>query len=302
MKRNKSRSGRRFAGMIMMFMVTMNILCAREYSDSLKIYLIRTSDKNEFTGHILHEDDEVIVVKTEMLDSLVIRKEFVKHIEPVGDGLYRNGKVWLNNPQAARYLWMPNGYGLKKGEGYYQNVWVLFNQASIGVTDYFSIGMGMIPVFLFGTAEVPLWFTPKISLPVVKDKFNLGAGAFIATVLNEGSAGLAYGLATIGSPDKNLTIGVGYGRAGGSWSNAPTINISGMIRVSTGTYLMTENYFIGTGDGLVTLFMFGGRSFSKRMSIDYGLLIPDPRDLEVFIAIPWLGITIPFGNARKPLP
>jgi hypothetical protein len=62
---------------------------------------------------------------------------------------------------------------------------VLFNQGGYGVTNYFSIGAGILPVFLFGGGATPVWITPKFSIPVVIDKFNVGAGALAGTVLGE---------------------------------------------------------------------------------------------------------------------
>ncbi|MEZ5070324.1 MAG: hypothetical protein R2751_04985 [Bacteroidales bacterium] len=31
------------------------------------------------------------------------------------------GEYWFSNPHATRYFFGTNGYGLEKGEGYYQN-------------------------------------------------------------------------------------------------------------------------------------------------------------------------------------
>jgi len=58
--------------------------------------------------------------------------------------------------------------GLHKGEGYYQNIWVFWNQASFGVTENFSLGFGIIPLFLFGGEAgqySPIWVVPKLSYP-----------------------------------------------------------------------------------------------------------------------------------------
>jgi len=77
---------------------------------------------------------------------------------------------------------------------------------------------------------------------------------------------------------------------GGEWGSAPVITVSGMTRVSRKTYLLTENYFFPD----FQLLSFGARSFFGKVGFDYGLFFPIGAD--VFIGIPWLGITIPFGN------
>jgi hypothetical protein len=79
----------------------------------------------------------------------------------------------------------------------------------------------------------------------------------------------------------------------GEWSSAPILTLSGMLRVSKKTYLLTEN-FIFPEEAELTLLSFGARSFAGKVGIDYGLFIPV--GAGIFIGIPWLGITIPFGK------
>ena len=117
-----------------------------------------------------------------------------------------------------------------------------------------TVGLGLVPTFLFGAGATPFWITPKVSIPVVKDKFNIGAGVLYANVVGSDvetgkGIALAYGITTFGSRDKNMSIGVGYGWADGGWASKPTINVSFMARVSRNGYFLSENYFIPTQDG-----------------------------------------------------
>ena len=236
---------------------------------------------------------------TDKLGEIKIYTKYITSIKEVSEESIKEGSYWFENPQAARYFWAPNGYGLKKGEAYYQNVWILFNQVSVGVTDNFSVGAGIVPLFLFAGAPTPVWITPKFSIPVVKDKFNVGAGALAGAVIGESGAsfGILYGSTTFGSKDKNLSIGLGYGFAGGEWASSPAINVSGMIRTGPRGYLLTENYYIGFGDEKFGILSFGGRRIIKRISLDFGGIIPIPL-AEIFV-IPWLGITIPMGKKMQ---
>lgn len=261
-------------------------------------YRIQTKDGNEYYGRIVSQDAESVTLETEQLGVIRIPKIKIKKMTLASVGQDKDGEYWFQNPQSTRYFWQPNGYGLKKGEGYYQNVWILFNQVSVGVTDHFQIGAGMVPLFLFAGEPTPVWLTPKFSIPIKKDAFNMGAGALIGTVIGESEAsfGIAYGTATVGSRDKNLSLGVGYGFAGGEFANAPTITLSGMLRTGQRGYLLTENYFMSGGGGDdVILFFVGGRRLIQNAGIDFGLMIPSFSEGS-FVAIPWLGLTIPFGN------
>jgi hypothetical protein len=267
-------------------------------SDS-EMVKIETRDGNEFIGSITSEDSEKIILATESLGEIVILKKNIKSQQLILPGNMRNGKLWFANPQSSRYFWAPNAYGLQKGEGYYQNIWVLWNQFAYGITDNFSLGGGIIPLFLFAGGPTPVFITPKVSIPVDKDKFNIGAGALIGTVLGqtESGFGIVYGVTTFGSPEKNVSIGLGYGFAGGEWSSSPLINMGGMLRISPSWYLISENYYAASDGESGGILSGGARWIIKKAALDFGLFIPVGTGGS-FVGIPWLGFTIPFGNVK----
>jgi hypothetical protein len=267
-------------------------------SDS-EMVKIETRDGNEFIGSITSEDSEKIILATESLGEIVILKKNIKSQKSILPQNIKDGKLWFANPQSSRYFWAPNGYGLQKGEGYYQNIWVLWNQFAYGITDNFSLGGGIIPLFLFAGGPTPVFITPKVSIPVDKDKFNIGAGALIGTVLGETASGfgIVYGVTTFGSPDKNVSIGLGYGFAGGEWSSSPLINIGGMFRISPSWYLISENYYAASDGESAGILSGGARWIIKKAALDFGLFVP-VGNVGAFVGIPWLGFTIPFGNVN----
>lgn len=264
-----------------------------------ELWVIETRDGNEFAGEILSSGEEAILLRTSTYGDIriplgQIRSKTLLQPENIVEGEY-----WFSNPHATRYFFGTNGYGLKQGEGYYQNTWILFNQVNYGFTNYFSMGAGIVPLFLFAGSPTPVFITPKVTLPLVKEKFNLGLGGLFTTVLGEGfSFGLTYGTLSIGSRDHNLAIGAGWTFSNeGGLAERPTIMLSGMTRIGKKGYLLTENYYLGFGGGSsIGIISFGGRSVQKRLAVDYGLILPVGADIGSFIAIPWLGITIPFGN------
>ncbi len=279
-----------------LFILTTTSL-AQNTSDTL-IWRIETIDGNEFVGKIIHKDKQHITISTALYGEIDIITVSIKKIEPVKEGQLKNNELWTENPQSSRYFWAPNGYGLKKNEGYYQNVWVLFNQASYGFTNNFSVGLGMMPLFLFAGAPTPIWITPKFSIPIAKDVINAGAGVLAGTLIGEKTdpVGLAYGVVTAGNRDANITFGMGYGFVGGDLGETPVFTLSGMVRVSKKGYLLTENYLISAEGESFTLLGLGGRTVWSKVSVDYGLLIPIVSDMEGLIALPWLSFVVPFGK------
>ena len=268
---------------------------AQTQQDSIKTR-IETIDGNEYIGVIREKSSDKIRLKTDKLGEITILTSDIKRISEVTQAIAKDGTYWLDNPQATRYFWAPNGYNLKSGEGYYQNVWVFFNQAVFGLTDHISAGAGVVPLFLFAGAPTPAWITAKFSVPVVENKFNLGAGALVGTVIGEEKTGfgILYGISTFGSKDKNLNVGLGWAFAGGEMAKNPTLNISAMIRTGPKGYFITENYFIGTTDEFVLMMMVGGRRIIKRVGLDFGVVIPISSEMDGLIVAPWLGFTIPF--------
>lgn len=280
---------------LILLILSPSLVQAQNQQDSIK-NRIETIDGNEYIGTILEQTNEKIRLKTDNLGEISISTTQIKKITPINQLIARDGTYWLDNPQATRYFWAPNGYNLKQGEGYYQNVWILFNQAVYGLTDHFSAGVGVVPLFLFAGTSTPAWITAKFSMPVVENKFNLGVGALAGTVIGEENTGfgILYGISTLGSKDQNLNIGLGWAFAGGEMANRPTVNISAMLRTGPKGYFITENYFISTSDEFIAMIMLGGRRIIKRTGLDFGVVIPLGSEMDGFIAIPWLGFTIPF--------
>ncbi|MBL7864877.1 MAG: hypothetical protein JNK10_08385 [Cyclobacteriaceae bacterium] len=263
-------------------------------SDTTQLVQIEVADGNKFIGRIVFQDQSIIRIQTEQLGILQFPRENVREIIPIRPDQIKEGGYWFENPQATRHFWAPNGYGLRKGEAYYQNVWILFNQFSVGVTNNFSVGFGLVPAFLFAGAATPMWITPKFSIPVSREKFNLGIGGLIGTssLTEKGNGfGILYGMTTFGGKDKNISFGLGYGYSGGKMASHPTITMSALVRVSARGYFITENYYLGTSS--LVLMSLGGRRMVNRTGIDFGLVIPIESGMSTLVAIPWLGITAP---------
>src|SRR5665811_603994 len=138
------------AVLLIVFFIAFSHLSKSQTATDTSIVRIETLNGNEFLGEIVSQDSLSIKLKTQTLGEITISKRDIKFREEIDVQQIKGGKYWFGNPQSTRYFWSPNGYGLKKGEGYYQNIWVLWNQFAYGVTDNFSIGGGIIPIFLFG--------------------------------------------------------------------------------------------------------------------------------------------------------
>ena len=133
-------------------------LDAQEFAgnDTTTVFRVETIDGNIYTGVITEEDQQYITISTEKLGIIRISKSDVKSSTLLTGVRKEAGEYWLPNPQSTRYFWAPNGYGLNKGEAYYQNIWIFYNQFSWGITNNFSMSAGTIPLFLFAGTSTPI--------------------------------------------------------------------------------------------------------------------------------------------------
>ena len=102
----------------------------------------------------------------------------------------------------------------------------------------------------------------------------------------------------IGYGHKSISLGLAYGFADDEWMNIPLINISGMFRTGPKGYFITENHMITVDGEVGVIFSAGGRSIIRNVSLDYSLWIPFGPDQDSFVAVPFLGLTVPIGRKK----
>jgi hypothetical protein len=131
-------------------------VCLAGYGQSLQdtsaLWQIETLDGNVYLGKLIRQSPETITLQTANLGLLTIKKIDVKSMNPLILDGKKNDRLRLANRQIDRYFFQSSGYGLRKGEAYFQNNWVLLNQVNVGITNNFSLGFGAVPLFLFSGA------------------------------------------------------------------------------------------------------------------------------------------------------
>jgi hypothetical protein len=229
------------------------------------------------------------------LGTLVINRANVKSLRYLPTIAGVPSGIQFENPHPTRYFFGPSAIPLKKGERYYQNAYVLANSVQYGVSDHFSMGGGAVIPFAF-------FITPKWGWQVAS-KWHLGTGMLAATSfikdMNFGLA-VAYGSATYGTKEHNITLNAGWGavkqqdpNASYAWRGArrPMFTISGMTRISNRVMLVTENWLFSLQEydfvnetyqmrnrGILT----GGLRFmGEKNSFDFGILVPSGESIGI---------------------
>lgn len=272
---------------------------------------VKMKDGTTIIAELIRETDDKLFVKNAGLGEITILKSNIIEFKKLRSSSFVNGVYWRENPNPTRNVYGPTGYGLRKGEGYYQNFLLFLNQVSYGFTDNFTIGVGMEIVSILGGLNsfgdgpnIPgFTITPKFSIPIQENKWNVGVGVLAAHFPGQDelfSAGIIYGVSTWGSRENNFTLGLGFGVAGGELTARPTITLSGNKRVGKRLGLVTENWFFPLfDDNYGSLLSFGGRYIGERLSWDFALLGIGGDGEFLISPIPLIGITIPFGTGWK---
>lgn len=205
--------------------------------------IIETINSASYYGFIIGATSKTLIIKSSLIGKCEIQSNTISKITLSGAYVNRKGWTWFANPNATRYFFAPSAIPLKKKEGYFQNAYLLANSVSVGLTNSITIGGGVVIPLLF-------YVTPKISYRVHKNLY-LGAGVlFTQSFIRDFnlSAGIGYGLVTIGNPENNATLGSGYGFAkfDSSYRTTPMpiVTLNGMTRIGKRLSLLTENWLI----------------------------------------------------------
>ena len=187
----------------------------------------------------------------------------------VARGRVVNSEFHPQDSHDTRLFFAPTARSLPRGEGYVGVYEIVLPFVQVGVTDRFSIGGGT-PLVFSGDVRA-FWFTPKLQL-VARERVQVAAGILHVSIPFEDvpDGGIAYGVATVGAPDRSASFGLGYAYSAGN--RTPIAMIGGETRTGRRLKLMTESWFwTGGGNGVVS----GGiRFLGERLSADLALMVP----------------------------
>lgn len=222
---------------------------------------VSLKDGKETEGMVLSLDKQQIKVASENYGIIILERTNIDKIKLFEKNNLSRGKYFFDNPHATRYFFGPSAIPLKKGEGYFQNAYVLLNGAQYGLSNSLSVGGGLV---------IPIGFflTPKISTKIA-DNWYLGGGILFATTFQVNSdigIGIGYGVITYGNKENNITLGVGYGAvkrnlgvttydsvnniyyytSSVKWANTewPVFKMSAMWRVAKKCAIISENWML----------------------------------------------------------
>ena len=282
------------------FLISETTWCQDKAEDNAEYVEVQMKDGNRIRGKRLAITNDGIVIETEIAGKLNLKYKDIDKIRPIKGSLL-NARYWKENRTYMRGLVAPTGYGLREGEGYYQNYMIFLHQFNYGITDHFSIGISTELVSLlsggndFGGPSYAV--IPKLSLVASENAINVGVAGVVAGVAFTGNTvdfGGLYGVVTLGPPDRFFNFGLGFGVTESTIGPNPLVTIGGLYRLGNGVAITMENWILA--QEAASFFSLGVRLFGSRVSWDITFVGGIVDGFFGGSPLPLVGLNVPIGD------
>lgn len=273
------------------FLASINLNAQANPFESQDMKVI-THDGMVNIGVLISEDNNQLIIDTES-GKLVINKSDIKdkwYVTSERNKLY----------SGSHYLYGQSGYGLQKGQVYYENTVLIANTFAFGITDHFSLTTGFEVASLFSGQAPLVYVAPKYSIPFKKGAVSVSIPLGLSINNGETLSGLQAAV-TIGSTENNVSFSGGYGYQSGDFARTQGIlELSGIIKLSDRSSFISENVIYIDDSGTEPVITLGGRIYSRKRRTNFftvGAIIvnlnSEPHDfIESPIPLPFISWTV----------
>jgi uncharacterized membrane protein len=266
--------------------VTIDVRSKMTVPDSAHIQIVTLRDGSTIFGRIVTVKADTATFQTAG-GTMQLAAGSIRDIKEIETSDVHEGSYWFPNPNSTRLFFAPSGQMLKQGEGYVSDYEVFFPGIAYGLTDNISIGGG-VSLLPAAAEDQAYYFTPKIGFSV-SEKVHLAAGVLLAGT-RVGTGGVYYAVGTLGDGDGSVTLGGGYGFAGGKIERKPVGMLGAEKRISRRISIVTENYLLPVSDNNI-LYSFGLRFMGEKITTDLALF--NVANSQI-IGIPWVDFVFRF--------
>ena len=234
--------------------------------DSAHLQIVTLTDGSTIFGRIVAVSADTVSFQTGA-GTMQLSVKAIRDVRLIAADDLREGEYWFPNPNSTRLFFAPTGQQLKQGEGYFSDYELFFPGVAVGVTDNISIGGG-ISLLPASASDQIYYVTPKIGFSL-SDKVHLAGGVLFAGT-SGGTGGITYAVGTFGDGNASVTVGGGYGFAGGKIQSKPVAMLGGEFRLARRLGFVTENYLLPVAENNI-LYSFGFRFMGEKMTTDLAL-------------------------------
>lgn len=254
--------------------------------DSAHLQIVTLTDGSSIFGRIVAVSADTVSFQTGA-GTMQLSVKAIRDVRQISAEDVREGDYWFPNPNSTRLFFAPTGQQLKQGEGYFSDYELFFPGMAIGVTDNISIGGG-ISLIPASASDQIYYLTPKIGFSP-SDNVHLAGGVLFAGT-NGGTGGIYYGVGTFGDGNASVTVGGGYGFAGGKIQSKPVGMLGAEYRIARRVGFVTENYLLPVAENNI-LYSFGLRFMGEKLTTDLALANVSGSDI---IGIPYVDFVFRF--------
>jgi len=254
------------------------------------------TDGTTINGQIVETTADSVVFKSSLGETTIAINQ-IKAIKELEQQHMHGSEYWFPNPNQSRLFLGPTARMLKRGQAYFSDVYIFFPSVGVGLTNNVTIGGGMSLFPGLSFDEQLYYLTPKIGLTAV-DRLSLAASALVVflpdwtedtddefEIDEPRTVGIAFGVATYGSENNSVTVGLGYGFVEDAWADKPAVIFGGEYRLLRRMSLVTENWVLpGVEPPLIS---YGCRFFGEGVAIDLALMNVASED-AIFPGIPYV--------------
>ncbi|MCK5171241.1 MAG: hypothetical protein KAQ75_15290, partial [Bacteroidales bacterium] len=142
--------------------------------DTLSYYSISLNDGTILNGKILSFTNNKINLISPNLDNVNILTKSVIEIKNLKITKLK-ADMFYENQHSSRYFYAPSAIPMEKGEGYFQDIYLLIVSANYSVSKLTTIGGGFSIIPGIGIDEQALFVSAKLAYQL-SDKFYIGGG------------------------------------------------------------------------------------------------------------------------------
>lgn len=244
--------------------------------DSTQTHVILTKRGDRFVGLVSEADDVNVVFKLNNRLPMTIAIRDIKKIailgeeEKVEEALQYTIEDFKMVGHENLFV-MPTGFNLEKGETEYRNIALFANTIETGITDNFSIGGGIIPLFVSNSFLVKTKASVSLGDYLHISGTLMGIWAFYLNSFDTNEEAFWSGIGSLSLGTKEQFLSISYG----TWKpvdrdHNPFWSIGGSFRIQNKWRLFGNAIFV---PGDETFFLpFGASWFNKNHKVDFGLL------------------------------
>jgi hypothetical protein len=271
-------------------------------------------DGSRIVGIVVAEDEASLTLRLASGGEVKLVRGEIARVEA---GRPRSGgpRPERVDPNDTRLMFAPTGRPLGKGDGYFSDHYVIFPGFAYGLTDNLSVGGGVSTLPSLGLDDQLFYVSTQVGWRL-SPKAALSVGGMYAGGGEDDwkGAGVLYGVASWGRPDRSLSLGFALastqeeepqfdsrGRYLGSdtlWRSKPVLMVGGTLRMASQLSLVSESWLFPGQPLSQQPFAFALRFFGDRLSADVGFIFVGEL-MEQGLPIPWLSFSYHFGPSRS---